>query len=386
MTLYVGIDVAKSKHDLAVLSEDGELVTKNFRFQNSYQGFHKLFLHLEQLNVPADQIKIALEDTGHYAYNLINFLRELGYLVFTYNPLLIKEFSRSLSMRKAKTDKKDAVTIARKLRMDTDAQWRQADEQTQKLKSLTRYLSRLTHDRSKYKTHYVRLLDITFPELARIVKDVHSHYVIELLNHYPNPAKIARGHFSAMLKINRLTAEKLVKIQEAARLTIGTSSFALELELLQTLDLIHIYDEKIKRVNEQVEAIMAAIGSPITSITGIGNHLGAVILAEIKSIHNFKNPAQLQAFAGLEPSHYQSGQMDVTGKMVKRGSPYLRYALILAAQSVARFSPSFRAYLAKKLAEGKHYRVAVSHVAKKLIRVIFYLLKNNLSFDEAKLV
>lgn len=385
MTLYVGIDVAKNKHDLAVLDDEGTLVTKNFRFQNSYQGFSDLLLHLKQLEMPINQIKIALEDTGHYAYNLVNFLRKQGYQVFTYNPLLIKEFARSLSMRKAKTDKKDAVTIARKLRGDTDATWHLANEQMQELKSLTRYQSRLIHNCSKYKTQLVRILDITFPELASIVKNVHSQYVYELLTRYPSPKKMARGHFNALLKIKRLTAEKAQCIQEAARLTIGTSSLALEMELVQTLEMIQSFDKMVASVQEKIDTIVTGLDSPITTITGIGNRLGAIILAEIKDIHNFKNAAQLQAFAGLEPSVYQSGQIDETGRMVKRGSPYLRYALILAAQSIARFSPCFRNYLSLKLSQGKHYNVAISHVAKKLIRVIYHLLSHNQTFDEAKL-
>ena len=130
---------------------------------------------------------------------------------------------------------------------------------------------------------------------------------------------------------------------------------------------------------------MTRINSPITTITGIGTRLGAIILAEIRNINNFKNAAQLQAFAGMEPSVYQSGQIDVQGRMVKRGSSYLRYALFLAAEAITRYSPHFKAYLAKKLAQGKHYYVAVSHVAKKLIRIIYFLLKNNVPYDETKL-
>ncbi|CAM3026960.1 transposase [Lactococcus hircilactis] len=149
--------------------------------------------------------------------------------------------------------------------------------------------------------------------------------------------------------------------------------------------MISIQSKQINQVQEQINVLMAEIDSPITSITGIGVRLGAVILAEIKSIHNFKTPGQLQAFAGLEPSIYQSGTMDITGHMVKRGSSYLRYALIQAAKLLANYSPYFKAYLWLKISQGKHYNVAVSHVAKKLIRIIYYLLKTNQTFDERKL-
>lgn len=384
--LYVGIDVAKAKHDLSVIDDNGTILTKNFRFENSFLGFRELQNHLEQLfQQTNDSITIALEDTGHYAYNLLAFLHKHGYQTFTYNPLLIKEFARSLSLRKTKTDKKDALTIARKLREDVAPEHFTADTQIQELKFLTRHQSRLIHNRSKAKTHYVRLLDVMFPELTKIVGNVHNKYVYELLASYPTPAKMARARFNSLLKIKRLTTDKASQIQEAARQTIGTVSPSLSLELKQTILTIQHYSQQIDEIEKEIALHMAEMDSPITTITGIGTRLGAIILAEIRNIHNFKNPAQLQAFAGMEPSVYQSGQMDVQGHMVKRGSPYLRCALFLAAQKIAHFSPHFRTYLNMKLAQGKHYYVAISHVAKKLIRVIYYLLKNNLPFDEAKL-
>lgn len=131
---------------------------------------------------------------------------------------------------------------------------------------------------------------------------------------------------------------------------------------------------------------MESLNSVITTVKGIGNRFGSVILAEIGNIHTFKNPNQLQAFAGLDPAIYQSGQAYSTGKMVKRGSPHLRWAIIQAANLVARYSPTFKVYLRTKLAQGKHWNVALTHVARKLIRVLSYLLKNNQKFDENKLI
>ncbi|MGV9035507.1 IS110 family transposase [Lactococcus lactis] len=385
MTLFVGIDVSKYKHDLAILDEHGEILSKHFRFANTYQGFQKLKEHLETLELPTYELHIALEDTGHYADNLITFLQNIGYPTFTYNPLLIKEFVKSLTLRKSKADKKDALSIARKLLAAPTPERYIVKPQLKELKELTRYQNRLIHERSKNKTLYVRTLDIVFPEFAKIVKNVHNQFVYDLLSKYPSPQKIKRAHFQSLLTIKRLTADKIKQIQEAAHLTIGNSSLALQLELTQLIDMIRIQTIQINKVQEQINHLMTEIDSPITSITGIGQRLGAIILAEIKNIHNFKTPSQLQAFAGLEPSIYQSGTMDITGHMVKRGSSYLRYALIQAAKLLANYSPHFRAYLRLKISQGKHYNVAVSHVAKKLIRIVYYLLKTNQSFDESKL-
>lgn len=385
LMLYVGIDIAKNKHDLACIDETGEAMITNFRFANSYQGFHQLKLKLEQLSPITQDVQIALESTGHYNDNIVVFLRELGYNVFAYTPFIIKQFAKSQSLRKTKTDRKDALLIARKLRSDVTPEYYQTDKSMDELKELTRYQNRLIQSRSKCKNLYIRLLDIIFPELHRVVSNLHNHFVYELLTKYPSAQKIARARFSSLLKIKRLTADKAHQIQEIAKQTIGNASTVLSLELIQLIESIQHYDKQINQVQEEINLLMIELNSPITSIPGIGSRLGAIILAEIKNIHNFKNLNQLQAFAGLDPAIYQSGQIDNTGHMVKRGSSYLRYALIQAAKLISMYSPHFKAYLRLKISQGKHYNVAVTLVAKKLIRIIYHLLKNNQTFDEAKL-
>ena len=188
-----------------------------------------------------------------------------------------------------------------------------------------------------------------------------------------------------MFRLNQSSSDKAHQIQETAKQTIGNASPALSLELVQLIESIKHYDKQINQTQEEINLLMNNLNSPITSITGIGSRLGAIILAEIKTIHNFKNPNQLQAFAGVDPAIYQSGQMDNAGHMVKRGSSYLRYALIQAAKLISIYSPRFKAYLRLKISQGKHYNVAVTHVAKKLTHIIYHLLKTNQLFDETKL-
>ncbi|HEL0718754.1 TPA: IS110 family transposase [Streptococcus equi subsp. zooepidemicus] len=378
--LYVGIDVAKNKHDVTVLNEQGKVILKPLTFSNNRAGFELLDNTLKQLNQDG---LIALEDTGHYAFNLLNFLHEHGYQVYTYNPLLIKEFAKSLSLRKTKTDKKDARVIALKLLSDPNREQFRHDNRQEELKILTRHVHRLKKKQSDWKVQYTRCLDIIFPELDKIIGK-HSDYAYKLLTRYPSPQKMRDAGFEQLIEIKRLTVSKIQDILKIAPNSIGTTSPAREFELVEIIENIQHYNRLIDRAEKQVNELMAELNSVITTVTGIGNRLGSVILAEIKNIHTFENPAQLQAFAGLEPSIFQSGQMDLSGKMVKRGSPHLRWALLQAAQKIARYSPAFKAYLRGKIAEGKHYNVAITHVAKKLIRVLFYLLKNGSSFDESK--
>ncbi|WP_438834785.1 transposase [Streptococcus pluranimalium] len=157
------------------------------------------------------------------------------------------------------------------------------------------------------------------------------------------------------MDIKRLTVKHAQDILELASNTIGTTSPAREFELVQIIENIQHYEKLIKQANHKIDELMAEINSVIVSVPGISNRLGSVILAEIRNINAFNNPAQLQAFAGLEPSIYQSGQIDTKGKMVKRGSTHLRWALLQAAIKVARYSPAFKAYFRTKLDQGKHY-------------------------------
>lgn len=150
--------------------------------------------------------------------------------------------------------------------------------------------------------------------------------------------------------------------------------------MLQTIQLIELFKQTIIDIDKEIKRLMTTIEPPIESIPGISTILGSIILAEIKDIHNFRTSAQLLAFAGLEPSVHQSGLIDNEGKMVKRGSTHLRWALIQAAKSVALWSPTFNSYLSKKLAQGKHYNVAVSHVAKKISSDYFSSFKEPSKF------
>ncbi|HGS0078882.1 TPA: IS110 family transposase, partial [Streptococcus pneumoniae] len=219
-----GIDVAKNKHDVTALNVSGKTVLKPLTFSNNKAGFELLDLSLRQLN---QDYLIALEDTGHYAFNLLNFLHEQGYKVYTYNPLLIKKFAKSLLLRKTKTDKKDAHGIALKLLSDPNREQFQHDNRQVELKILARHIHRLKKKQSDWKVQYTRCLDIIFPELDKIVGK-HSEYTYQLLTCYPNPQKRLEAGFDKLIEIKRLTASKIQDILSVAPRSIGTTSPARE--------------------------------------------------------------------------------------------------------------------------------------------------------------
>lgn|SRR5574337_105857 len=380
MTHYVGIDVAKQKHDIALIDDNGKLL-ESFQISNNQEGFYRLFSFLGEHN---SDLKIALEATGHYSHNITKFLRDKHYQVWTYNPLLINEFAKSQSLRKTKTDKKDAQTIAQKLRLDNPNEAIAWDDFAFELRTLTRHRERLTKSRSNYKVQLVKVLDLTFPELAKVIgkANLNSQAIYELLDKYPSAKAVARAHDKSLLNIPYLKTDKAFAIKQAAKISIGTTSVALSFELKQIISELKHTSHLITECDKEIKAIMSEFNSPILSIPGIGDVTGAAIIGEISSIDNFQNHNQLLAFAGLEPSIYQSGQATNNGRMVKRGSSHLRRAVILSSRIISMHSPTMKAYLKKKLGEGKHFNVAITHVAKKLIRVIFSVLKNDKPYQE----
>ncbi len=384
---YAGIDVAMDKHDCVVLDSGGNCVVEVFTFENSSNGFQLLRKVLKSCSKKPKNIKVGLESTGHYSDNLLAFLNSIGYDPVLFNPLHTNLFRKGQSLRKTKTDHVDAHTIATMLRTEDLKSYSQPSYHLSELKSLTRYRSTLVSDCSRRKISLVRLCQILFPELKNLVPSLHMSSVYTLLSELPSADKVAKCnlmHLTSLLSSaskGHYGRDKAVEIREQARTSIGIRSIVKELELQQTIELIRILQQQIEAVENKINELMEDIDSPITSIPGIANRMAAVIIAETNNFKDFERAEQVLAFAGLDPSVYQSGQLTSThSKMVKRGSKYLRYAIFNATKYVCHWDPTFNAYLAKKRAEGKPYNVAVSHAAKKLTRVMFHLVKTNKEF------
>lgn len=183
----------------------------------------------------------------------------------------------------------------------------------------------------------------------------------------------------------KYTRDKAIEIRDLAKKSIGTNSRSLSFELRQVIQTILFLQAQIDDIDKELKTIVDELDSPIMSIPGISYVSAAFILAEIGDINNFDSPAKLQAFAGLDPSTYQSGKyIAAHSVMVKRGSKYLRWTLLNATRLVCTRDKTFNDYKNSKLAEGKHYFVALSHTSKKLIRIIYYLLKTNKSYQLQK--
>lgn len=387
--IYVGIDVAKDKHDCFICNGDGDVLANVFTIENNRFGFEHLLKVINTCTGIDGKMKVGLEATGHYSYNLLGFLLDNGLPTYVINPLHTNLYRKSLSLRKTKTDKVDARMIASMLMSDVSLKpYSQTLYHNEDLKSLSRYRFDKVKECSKLKTSVSRLINILFPELDKLLCSVHMTSVYALLSEFPSAKDIASAHLTRLTNLlysaskghyNRDTA---VRLREAARNSVGCYMPAKTLELKHTIKLIGELNTEIKEIDIEIKRILDKIDSPILSIPGIGYSLGAMIISEVGDFNNFSTPDKILAFAGLSPSTYQSGKLDnAYAHMEKRGSRYLRYALFNAAKLVCKYDKTFSLYLAKKRDEGKHYYVAVSHAAKKLVRLIFALQKSGQPFN-----
>ena len=382
---FVGIDISKFKHDCAIIDELGDVITSSWSFTNDCEGFSQFKQLLQALG---GKQKIGFESTGHYGQNLKLFLESNNFSFMEINPLLISRFVRSKSLRNTKTDTLDAEYIAQYLMTVEYKPYPPSFYHMDKLKSLTRFRDSLVRQRSRQLVDLTNTLDKVFPEFKPFFGGHFSATALYILANYQSPEKISNMNaksYEILRKKSRgrFTMAKFVQLKTLAKNTVGRSDDFLLQQLDMILDIHAQLDSKISEVEGQIQECIMGINPPILTIPGIGYLSAAVILSEYGDISRFENPSKMLSFAGLEPGYFQSGQSEHTGHMVKHGSSHLRYALLNACLPLITNEPVFAEYYAKKRAEGKPYRVALTHVAKKLLRVIYTLQTKNIPYDSA---
>lgn len=383
---YVGIDVAKLHHFASILSQEGEVLIEPFEFTNDYDGFQKLISTLSSFE--KNNLIIGLESTAHYGDNLVSYLFSNNFKVCVINPIQTATL-RKHNIRKTKTDKVDTYLIAKELMLNPHRFVTETDIQIMKLKQLCRFRQRLIKNRTRAKIQLTSYVDQLFPELQYFFKSgIHQKSCYALLKECSAPDDIASMHLTHLTSLlskashghfKKDTAENL---RVLARKSVGTGNRSISIQITQSIEQIELYDRQIGEVCDEVESIMKSLNSVIMTIPGIGYLNGAMILGEIGDINRFSHPSKLLAFAGLDPSVYQSGNFKANRtRMSKRGSKVLRYALINAAHNVVLNNKTFKAYYDLKVAEGRSHYNALGHCAGKLVRVIHKMLRCQLAFN-----
>ena len=390
MSMYfVGIDISKYKHDCCIISAADQKVVSKVTIKNNKSGFDELLTIINSLSNPED-IRIGFESTAHYALNLELFLENSLLTFMEVNPVLISEYKKSKTLRRTKTDSVDCESIARWLMTVEYKPHSKGFYHAYSLKSLTRLRDKLIRQRSFYLVKITNVLDHTFPEFKPFFNERLSKTALYLLENYGSAEKMARMNSASYEKLRSLSRGKFspqqfLQLKELAANTVGVNNSIFDVELNSLLSLYKSLVKEIDTIEKEINKLIEEVHPHYMSIPGIGPLSAAVIYSEYGDISNFSNPSQMLAFAGIEPGINDSGTESHGGRMVKRGSSQLRYTLINCCLPLIRFDMTFATYYAKKRGEGKPHRVAITHVAKKLIRVIYALESQDIDFNAQKL-
>ena len=381
-TIYIGIDIAKYKHDFCIISSTGEVIVQNNSFENNKKGFQLFFSYLKPYN-KAD-VQILFESTAHYSMNLELELIDQGYSFMKMNGLIIKQFFKAQTLRKTKTDKADAFALTQYLMANTYKPNSNRLYHIYSLKSLCRTRDRLVRERSKFKIYITNELDKSFPEIKKFFDNKISITLLYILEKYKNKNKIAlMKDYDSIRKVSaaNFSFTRFLQLKQLAKESIGHPTETSDFLIQSYVKSINCLSEQIDSIEKQIIESVRKLDTHILSIPGIAEISAGSIIAEFGDIKNFESPEKMLAFAGLEPSIRQSGTLSTEGHMVKHGSGYLRNAIMRVVNSLVMHDQVFNEYYNKKRDEGKHHLVAQSHVAKKLIRIIYTLEIKGIDYD-----
>ena len=384
---YLGIDIAKVNHVASLIGEDGTVLVKAIKFTNSNEGLQKLIDAISDYD--QSQIYCAMEATGTYWLSLFSALTDKGFNVSVFNPYQIKSFRGAYSNRKQKNDVIDSIIIANFLSFNGVQQTALPNDDLLALKNLTRYRSNLVDNISKAKIQIKGILNKVFPEYSGVFGEASK----QILLNCPTPNEVVDFNTKKLANLlkkaskGRHGTETVRKVKDLAKNSFGIkfTGDACSFEIKQLINQVIFLENQVDELNIKIKEIYSKLDSHLKSVPGVGKTIAPVILAEIGDINNFSSPSKLVAFAGIDPSENQSGNKKSTNeKTSKRGSPYLRHAIYQAAFVASTKDPVMHDYYVKKRSEGKHHYVALAGVERKLIGIIFYVLKENRDYRPSK--
>ena len=388
--LYIGIDVSKDRSTAQELNAKGEKLFY-MEFLMNAKGFREFLKEVDNNSGDHAEVKVAMESTACYHITLFSYLTSKGITVFIITPLLISNFVK-LSLRKTKTDKKDALAIARFLFLHKDSiEQRPLDTDITDLRDLSRQRESLLDQMTAVKLDMKRLLNITFPELEKVAV-LYTKSMYKLLIKYPSAQAVRKANSSEIADLiipgsmGRNTLEDVQRIKEAAETSIGIASFTKEIIIKQKSSVLLQLNEHLKEITsiliEHCQSIMQEDMEILKSIRGIGDKSATNFLVEMGGdISIYENHKKLIAMAGIDPAVYQSGKHEGKGKISKRGNKHLRRVIWLMAEKVVMFNDFFKTYYLKRREDGLPYKKAIMAAAHKLIRTIFAMLSNRTLFN-----
>ena len=387
----VGIDIGKNHHEASIVSPEGKQIGRSLRFATTHKGADSLMSFIFK-NIGNSPCVFGMEATGHYWYPIYSFLKAKGYTICVINPIQ-SDSLRKMYIRQTKNDSIDSFLIAEVIRFGQFGTTSMADENILAMRQLCRYRDSVISSRTEIKLRIGTIMEQIFPEYEKQFSSLWVSTSMGILEKYLTPENIENAPIDELFEIikdkshNRLTKAKAISIKEAAADTFGIkiAQDAFSFQLKQLIDRMNFLDKQIEALDCQILEYYEKFDCYLHTIPGIGMIAAATILAEIGDINRFKSSSALVAFAGIDPTVRQSGEFSSThNHMSKRGSPYLRHAIFLAATTCSFHNSPLNAYYKKKRDQGKHHLTATGAVARKLTTIIYAVLRDSKPYEPKK--
>lgn len=387
----VGIDIGKNHHEASIVSPEGKQIGRSLRFAATHKGADSLMRFIFK-NIGNSPCVFGMEATGHYWYPIYSFLKAKGYTIYVINPIQ-SDSLRKMYIRQTKNDSIDSFLIAEVIRFGQFGTTSMADENILAMRQLCRYRDSVISSRTEIKLRIGTIMEQIFPEYEKQFSSLWVSTSMGILEKYLTPENIENTPIDELFEIikdkshNRLTKAKAISIKEAAADTFGIkiAQDAFSFQLKQLIDRMNFLDKQIEALDIEIMKYYEQFDCYLHTIPGIGIIGAATILAEIGDISRFKNSSALVAFAGIDPTVRQSGEFNSThNHMSKRGSPYLRHAIFLAATTCSFHNSPLNAYYKKKRDQGKHHLTATGAVARKLTTIIYAVLRDSKPYEPKK--
>ena len=387
----IGIDIGKNHHEASIVSPKGRQIGHSLRFATTHKGADSLISFIFK-NIGDSPCVFGMEATGHYWYPIYSFLKFKGYTIYVINPIQ-SDSLRKMYIRQTKNDSIDSFLIAEVIRFGQFEATSMADENILAMRQLCRYRDSVVSSRTEIKLRISTIMEQIFPEYEKQFSSLWLSTSMGSLEKYLTPENIENAPIDELFEIikdkshNRLTKAKAISIKEAAADTFGIkiAQDAFSFQLKQLIDRMNFLDKQIEALDIEIMKYYEQFDCYLHTIPGIGIIGAATILAEIGDISRFKNSSALVAFAGIDPTVRQSGEFNSThNHMSKRGSPYLRHAIFLAATTCSFHNSPLNAYYKKKRDQGKHHLTATGAVARKLTTVIYAVLRDSKPYEPKK--
>jgi len=415
MFYFVGIDVSKHFH-VAYVIDENEKIISSITFDNNLTGYKKFISVLENIDKDLNRFSVALEATGIYFENLFLFLKEKIDKLILLNPFISNKFREFINMNKTKTDKIDALNLAKVIKNSNVISSYVSDEFIAEMKYLNRFKLEKQRLLKNYKKQLSELLCVVFPEYETLFKNIFSKTSLTLLKNYPTAFHFKKATPKKLVKLfrgikgNNFNEEKAKEIISLAKESVyqGNALKTREMIIKDLVSNIEKLDNDIKYIEEELKNLLDnnaawnnntidndlnnskninndenlyGVIDNLRSIPGISDKTIITVLSEAGDLNRFKNVKKFVAFSGMFPEIIQSGKYNLTKSLSKKGNKKIKTAFYQAAVASIRHNPEMKKLYLDNISKGRSKKEALIIVSRKLMHIFYSIYKHNKPYN-----